>query len=78
MVLKLPSGIFGYSFEHINYTIFPFTAQVPNCANFVRFAAFYVPLSSLGKNLSKISKLSREVYPQRIEESASIASFLFL
>ena len=52
---------FGYSFEHIHYTIFPFTAQVRRTANFVRFSAFYVPFSSLGKNLSKISKLSREV-----------------
>jgi len=52
---------FEYSFEHIHYTIFPFTAQVRRTANFMRFSAFYVPFSSLGKNLSKISKLSRDV-----------------
>ena len=68
--------VIRYNFKHTYYTTYPFTAQEQSRANLVRYSAFYVPFSFFGKNLSKISRLSLEVYPHKSEEKASMASFL--
>ena len=66
---------FGCNFEHTQFSIPPFTGKEQTCANFIPFCANYVPASFSGMNFSKISMLSLEVYPHKIELKASIASF---